>query len=84
MRLYKLHLTEYTNTRMTDLTCTLIHVTAKQIQQSCLLSKSDPYMYCLVGPVGGVFGRGQVEVTQVVLLPFHLPRFDRADDPDQT
>lgn len=32
----------------------------------------------------GVLGRGQAEVTQVVLLLFHLPRSQWADDPDQT
>lgn len=33
---------------------------------------------------GRVLGRGQAEFTQVVLLLFHLPRSDWADDPDQT
>ncbi len=45
-------------------------------------TESEPYSS--VGPVGGVLGRGQAEVTQVVLLLFHLPRSQWADDPDQT
>lgn len=36
------------------------------------------------GPAGGVLGRGQAEVTQVVLLLFHRPRSGWADDPGQT
>lgn len=67
---------------MTDFTYFTCTVTTKQTQQNCLLSKTDPCSP--VGPVAGVLGRGQAEVTQVVLLLFHLPRSDWADDADQT
>lgn len=59
-----------------------IHTSCHTKAQSCVLSKADPESPA--GPAGGVLGWGQSEVTQVVLLLFHLPPSDWDDDPDQT